>query len=442
MFLSAFDLFRIGPGPSSSATVGPQRAALRFVHDLAADGMVAATARVEAEVYGGLAFAAREQSTDRAIVAGLSGESPERCDATSLAMSSARVDVERSLLLGGRHRVAHLPERDLRFVVNQSVSFDGNAIRFIARDAGGEPVSSRIYFSTGSGAILAEDDVGNGALPRVPYPFDSAESLLASCRIRGKRIPDIALANECALRSPGEVRSGLLRIAHAMLASLQRGLATNGVLPGGALRHAPALADTLLASSGTAEQRCSTYAMAVAEENAAGGRIVSAPSNGAAGPVVALLQAWCDAKPIDAEAGMQEFLLTAAAIGQLLRAVGVQHVGCQGEVGVASAMAAAGFAAASNGSNKQILHAAERAFQPHLGLACDPTGGRMQDPCIGRNAKAGAYAYAAATSAIRVPDPPMGLDRLALSAMDRGREMAGRYKVASLGGVAVNVAEC
>ena len=152
MYLSAFELFRIGPGPSSSATVGPQRAALRFVHDLAADGLVPATARVEAELYGGLAFAVREQSTDRAIVAGLCGESPERCDATSLAEGSARVEVEGTLLLGGRHRVAHIPERDLRFVVNHSVAFDGNAIRFIARDAGGEPVASRVYYSTGNGA--------------------------------------------------------------------------------------------------------------------------------------------------------------------------------------------------------------------------------------------------------------------------------------------------
>lgn len=437
MFLSAFELFRIGPGPSSSATVGPQRAALRFVHDLAADGLVPATARVEAEVYGGLAFSGREQSTDHAIVAGLSGEAPERCDATAFAMSSARVDVEGSLLLGGRHRVACVPERDLRFVVNRSVAFDGNAIRFIARDSGGEPIASRLYYSTGDGAILAEGDGGN--LPqRVPYPFDSAATLIASCRLRGKRIPDIALANECTLRSPGEVKSGLLRVAHAMLASLARGLATNGVLPGGSLRHAPALA----ASAETAEQRCRIYALAVAEENAAGGRVASAPSNGTAGPVVALLQAWRDGSPIEAEAGMQEYLLTASAVGQLLRSAGVKHVGCQGEIGVASAMAAAGYVAACNGSNAQILHAAERALESHLGLTCDPAGGRVQDPCIERNARGGALAYAAAKLALRMPEPPVALDRIAASAVDRGRAMAARYKVASLGGVSVNFAEC
>ena len=442
MFLSAFELFRIGPGPSSSATVGPQRAALRFVHDLAADGLIPATARVEAEVYGGLAFSGREQSTDHAIVAGLSGEAPERCDATAFAMSSARVDVEGNLLLGGRHRVACVPERDLRFVVNRSVAFDGNAVRFIARDSGGEPVASRVYYSTGDGAILAEGDGGGGLPQRVPYPFDSAATLLASCRLRGKKIPDIALANECALRSPGEVRSGLLRIAHAMLASLSRGLATSGVLPGGSLRHAPAQAAAMAAAEATAEQRCRIYALAVAEENAAGGRVASAPSNGTAGPVVALLQAWRDGSPMDAEAGMQEYLLTAAAVGQLLRASGVKHVGCQGEIGVACAMAAAGYAAASNGSNAQILHAAERALESHLGLTCDPAGGRVQDPCIERNARGGALAHAAASLAIRMPEPPLGLDRIAASAIDRGLGMAARYKVASLGGVAVNFAEC
>jgi L-serine dehydratase len=442
MYLSAFDLFRIGPGPSSSATVGPQRAALRFVHDLAADGLVPATARVEAELYGGLAFAVREQSTDRAIVAGLCGESPDRCDAASLALDAARVEVDGSLLLGGRHRVEHAPTRDLRVVVNQSVAFDGNAIRFIARDAGGDAIASRVYYSTGNGAVLAEGDVGQAAGRRVPYPFESAAMLLQYCSVRGKRIPDIALANECALRSPAEVRTGLLRIAHAMLSSLERGLATNGVLPGGGVRHASALATARSASPVTAEQHCNIYATAVAEENAAGGRVVSAPSNGAGGPVVALLQAWRDSSPIEAEGGTIEFLLAAAAIAQLLRAIGVNHVGCQSEIGVAGAMAAAGFAAANNGSNAQILHAAERAFEPHLGLTCDPIGGRMQDPCIGRNAKAGALAYAAATAAIRMPNPPVGLDRMALSAVDRGRTMASRYKVASLAGVSVNVAEC
>ncbi|MEO8344534.1 MAG: L-serine ammonia-lyase [Betaproteobacteria bacterium] len=440
MYLSAFDLFRIGPGPSSSGTVGPQRAALRFVHDLAADGLFAVTTRVEAEVFGGAALAMREQSTDGAIVAGLCGELPERCDATTYAAASAKAVLEGSLLLGGRHPVSHRPERDLRYAVKSSVAFDGNAIRFIARDAGGEAVATRMYYSTGNGAILAEGDAETQQ--RVPYIVESSESMLQLCILRGKKIPDIALANECALRSPAEVRSGLLRVAHAMLAALQRGLSTHGTLPGGMRREAPVLADTMVTTSFTTEQRCATYAMAAAEENAAGGRVAAAPSNGAAGPVVALLQIWRDSGPIEAESGTLDFLLTAAAVGQLLRTLGVRDVGCQGEVGVASAMAAAGFVAVNKGSNAQILHAAERALESHLGLTCDPAGGRVQDPCIARNAKAATLAYTAAVNALRMPEPTQGLDRVARSAVERGRAMAGRYKTASVGQVAINVAEC
>jgi L-serine dehydratase len=436
-------MFRIGPGPSSSSTVGPQRAALRFVHEIAADGLVPATARVEAEVYGGLAFTGREQATDRAIVAGLSGKSPDRCDATTLAVCMARADVDGMLLLGDRHPVEFMPARDLRFKVNRAVAYDGNAIRFIARDAGGSAIASRVYFYAGNGAILAEGDIANGSgHPRVPYPFVSAAELLRLSQLQGKRIADIARANECALRSPGEVRAGLLRIGQAMRASLERGLATNGILPGGAIRRAPALADSMRRTATPPTRVCGVYSMAVAEESACGGRVVSGPSNGAAGPVAALLQAWRDSAPIDADAGTLDFLLVASAVGQLLRAAGVQQVGCQGEVGVASAMAAAGYTAVRNGSNAQILHAAERALEPHMGLACDPAGGRLQDPCIERNMTAGTRAFDSAMAAVRTPDPHNGLDRLIRSIVESGRSMTERYKVASLGGVSVNVAEC
>lgn len=437
MYLSAFDLFRIGPGPSSCSTVGPQRAALRFAHELAADGLVPATAHVEVETYGGLAFTGREQATDRAILAGLSGEAPERCDATVLAVCTARVEVEGGLLLGGRHRVEHVPSRDLRFKVNHSIAVDGNAVRFIARDANGAVVASRVYLSTGNGAITAEGEAAGGHRPRIPYIFESAEELLRLGRGHGKKVADIARANECALRSPAEVKSGLLRIALAMHASLERGLATDGILPGGAMRRASAQR-----GAQTPARQCATYATAVAEENAAGGRVVSAPSNGSAGPVAALLQAWRDSGPLHAESGTLDFLLAGAAIGHLLRASGVERAGCQGEVGVACAMAAAGFAAVLNGSNTQIVYAAERALEPHLGLACDPSGGRVQEPCIERNAAAGARAYDAAMAAVRTPDPRNSLDRLANSMVESSRAMSARYKVASIGGVAVNIAEC
>jgi L-serine dehydratase len=441
--LSAFELFRIGPGPSSSSTVGPQRAALRFVHELAADGLVPSTTRVEVEVYGGLAFNGREHTADRAIVAGLCGQALDRCDATTFARGMARVDVDGGLLLGGRHPVQFVPARDLQFKVNRAVAFDGNAIRFIARDAAGESIGSRVYFSTGNGAILGEGDSAEGRQgPRIPYPFTSAEELLRVCLNQRKRIADIARANEYAFRSPAEVRSGLLRIAQAMRASLERGLTTNGTLPGGGIRRAPALAESMRGGTISPAQLCSVHAIAVAEENASGGRVVSAPSNGTAGPMAALLQAWRHESPIDADGGTLDFLLVGGMVGHLLRAAGVQQVGCQGEIGVASAMAAAGYTAVKNGSNAQILHAAERALEPHLGLACDPVGGRLQDPCIERNATAARRAYDAATAAIRTPEPHNGMDRLTRSIVESGRSMTERYKVASLGGVSVNVGEC
>ncbi len=443
VFVSAFELYRIGPGPSSSYTVGPQRAALRFVHDLAADGLVAGCVRVETELYGGLAFTGREHAADRAIVAGLTGHTPERCDAAALAGYTAQVERDGSLLLGGRHRVAFEPARDLRFVVNHQVANDGNALRFVARDAGGHIVASRVYFSTGNGAVLAEDDATRAAvMPRVPYPYGSGETLLAACRAQGKKVSDLVRANECALFSPGEVRAGLLLIAQTMGAALERGLAAEGVLPGGSPRTAPGRNDATRAAAVTPAQRAAIYATAVAEENAAGGRVVSAPSNGSAGPVAALLQIYRDRAPLQHDDGVIDFLLAGAAVGGLLRSAGVKQVGCQGEVGVAAAMAAAGYAAVLGASNPQVLYAAERALEQHLGLACDPSGGRIQDPCIGRNAIAAARAHDAAVAAVHIPAPRNGLDLLTRSIIESGRGMASRYKVSSIGGVAVNVAEC
>ncbi len=443
VFVSAFELYRIGPGPSSSYTVGPQRAALRFVHDLAADGLVAGCATVEAELYGGLAFSGREHATDRAIVAGLAGHAPERCDAAALATCAAHVERDGSLLLGGRHRVGFAPARDLRFVVNHSVASDGNALRFVARDSGGGIVASRVYFSTGNGGVLAEDDGERGAvMPRVPYQYRSAETLLAACRAQGKKISDLARANECALFSPGEVRAGLLLIAQTMRGAVERGLTTEGMLPGGNARTAPGRAETIRATADSPSLRAALFATAVAEENAAGGRVVSAPSNGSAGPVAALLQIFRDSAPLQHDDGVIDFLLAGAAIGGLLRNSGVKQVGSQSEIGGAAAMAAAGYAAVLGGSNPQILYAAERALEPHLGLACDPSGGRIQDPCIGRNAIAATRAYDAAVAAVHIPAPRNGLDLLSRSLVESGRAMTTRYKVASIGGVAVNVAEC
>ena len=227
-----------------------------------------------------------------------------------------------------------------------------------------------------------------------------------------------------------------------MRLAVERGLTTEGILPGGSRRTAPSWSDALRDTGAQDSQRCAVYATAIAEENAAGGRVVSAPTSGSAGPVAALMQIWRDGAPMQQEDRAVDFLLAGAAVGGLLRAEGVRQVGCQGEIGVAAAMAAAGYAAVLNGSNAQILFAAERALAPHLGLSCNPIGGRIEDPCIERNAMAATRAYDAALAAVRVPSPRIGLDVLARSIVESGRAMAGRYKSASIGGVAVNVSEC
>ena len=431
MHVSAFELYRIGPGPSSSCTVGRQRAALRFVRDITADGLLPMTTRIEAELYGGLAFNGREHGSDKAVVAGLGGHIPERCDGAALALCVSRVEAERWLSVGGRHRIRFEPAQDVRLVIDRSLAFDGNAVRFLARNTRGEVLASRVYFSTGNGAVLAEEDAGGAPqMPRVPYPYATAAELLAVCHAQAKRIPDLARANECALYSPGEVRTGLLFVVQSMRSAIERGLTTEGVLPGGTRRTASSWADALRATEATPEQLCAVYATAIAEENAAGG------------PVAALLQHWRDSGPLQQDDRAIDFLLAGAAVGGLLRSAGVRQVGCQGEVGVAAAMAAAGYATVLGGSNAQVLHAAELALEPHLGLACDPAGGRIEDPCIERNAMAATCAYNAAVAAVRAPMTRVGLDAVARSVVESGRVMTTRAKSTSIGGLAVNVVEC
>ncbi|MFO1304902.1 MAG: L-serine ammonia-lyase [Burkholderiales bacterium] len=442
MYVSAFELFRIGPGPSSTYTIGPHRAALRFAHDLAADGLLPMVHRVEAELYGGLAFNGRDHAAGQAIVAGLGGVIPERCDGDTLRECHARAESESTVMLDGRRRVRFDPSRDLRWVVNHSLAHDGNAVRFLARDLRGDVLASRLYFSIGGGMVLAEDDAANPPSPRVPYPFKSAQQLAELCRAHGKRISDLVRANECTLYSPAEVRTALSAIAQTMRSSVERGINADGKLPGGRRRTASAWNDAARATSAMPEQVCSVYATAVGEECAVGGKVVAAPSAGAAGPVAALLQLWRDSAQLAREEGIADFLLAGAAVGGLLRSAGLRQAGCQGEIGVAAAMAAAGFAAVHNASNAQILYAAERALEPHRGLDCDLVSGRVEDPCIERGAMAAARAYSAAVSAVRHPNPRVGLDVLAQALKESARAMTGRYKESSIGGVAVNIVEC
>lgn len=443
MYLNIAQTFRIGPGPSSSQTVAPLEAARRFVHELAADGLVARTARVRVELFGGLACTGRELGTRRAVVAGLAGIPTATCDRALLARCTADADSDRAIALAGRHRIDFHPARDVVFRVDQGLADDGNALGFSARGAQGQQLASRLYYSLGGGAIASVDEApGRRGQAHVPYAYASASDLADVADRHRKRIAEVALANECVTNSPGEVRALLLRIADAMRSSIERGLATDGTLPGGRIRRAPAQADALRAGDASAAQWCAVFATAVAEENAAGGRIVAAPSNGSAGPVAALLSHYRETPTLHPEQGIVDFLLTAAAIGGVLRTAGLVHAGCQSEVGVAAAMAAAGYAATQGGTNAHILLAAELALEPHLGLACDPEGARIQQPCIERNAAAAGRAITAAQSALRHPAPRQSLDALTRTMIARGREMTGRHKQASLAGIAVNVADC
>jgi L-serine dehydratase len=443
VYLNVAAAYRIGPGPSSSQTVGPLEAARRFVHELAADGLVTRTSRVRVELYGGLACTGRELGAHRAVVAGLAGIPTATCDAALLARCTADADNDRAISLAGRHRIAFHSLRDVVFRVDQALAYDGNALGFTALDAGGHALASRMYLSSGDGVVVADDDAAARRGPaRVPYPFATADGLVEAGRQHGKRIADLALANECVVQSPGEVRTTLARVADAMRASIERGLSTDGTLPGGRVRRAPAHADALRAARGSPSQWCAVFATAVAEENAAGGKVVAAPSNGAAGPVAALLTHYRETKPLNVEERTIEFLLCAAAIGGVLRTGGLVHAGCQSEVGVAAAMAAAGYTAVLGGTNANVVLAAELALEPHLGLACDPEGARIQQPCIERNAAAAGRAVTAAQNAMRQQAPRNSLDALVRSMVERGKQMAGRYKQASLGGIAVNVADC
>src|SRR5437899_5901137 len=444
MFVSAFDLYRIGLGPSSAHTTGPMRAARRFVDTLEADGVFFQARRVNIDLYGSIACNGRDQGTDRAILAGLCGEAPDAVDPRTLAARSAHIQAEGQLLLNGTERIAFDPATDLVFHVDKAFADQNNAMRFTAKNARGETLSTHLYFSTGDGEVVADGEARSArSTIRVPYPFATAQELLAQGHAHGKKIADMARTNEQALRSPGEVRAGLLHFAASMRNAVERGLATSDSLPAGRPRRAAMQAAAIAGTDPSLAAWAAIFATAVAEENASGGRVVAAPSNGSAGPMAAVLHQWRSTHPLAGDDGSVTFLLAAAAIGQLLRSNDLKQTGCQGEIGVASAMAAAGLVAVNSGSNRQLLYAAERAVEPFLGLACDPSGGLVQDPCIAGNAAAAAHAVEMARVALRLPDPPrIGLDIAVRTMAEKGQAMMGRYKKSSLGGLAVNVVDC
>lgn len=457
MALSAFDLYSIGIGPSSSHTVGPMRAAKRFVDDLVEDELLPLTTRVTSELFGSLGLTGRGHGSDKAIVLGLEGDDPATVDTETSdeRMRAARSD--RRIRLGGLHLIEFNEDEDLVLHRRESLPQHPNGMRFTALDRTGEVLRSRIYYSVGGGFVVDEDATGTDRIVRdtteVRYPFRTAEELLAICAQDGLRLSDVVMANELSWRPEDEVRSGLLELWSVMTACVEAGCARDGILPGGLKvpRRAPDLYRDLSAGRGTDDPLrildwVSLFALAVNEENASGGRIVTAPTNGAAGIIPAVLHYYVRFVPDADEDGIVRFLLTGAAIGILFKqnaSISGAEVGCQGEVGSACSMAAAALCEVLGGSPNQVENAAEVGIEHNLGLTCDPIGGLVQIPCIERNAVASVKAINAARLALSGSGShKVSLDKAIKTMRDTGRDMHLKYKETSRGGLAVNVIEC
>ncbi len=458
MNVSAFDLFKLGIGPSSSHTMGPMTAAGRFLERLGA--RIDATARVEATLYASLALTGRGHATDRAVILGLSGFQPRSLDPDQADKVVTDVRANQWLNLAGKHGIAFDEARDLKWEGRTRLPQHPNAVKFAAFDAAGGLVVERTYFSIGGGFVRDEDEMGlntppeGAALVDVPYPFDSGAELLDLASKAGLTIAELMRANERARRSQADIDAGLDEIATAMYACIDRGMKTDGVLPGGlnVQRRAYQVhqslmsdADKRLADPLAALDWVNLWALAVNEENAAGGRVVTAPTNGAAGLLPAVLR-YYDRFHQGTPDGRRTFLLTAAAIGALYKknaSISGAEVGCQGEVGVACSMAAAGMAAALGASNAQVENAAEIAMEHNLGLTCDPIGGLVQIPCIERNAMGAVKAIDACRLALLGDGQhTVSLDKVIATMKRTGEDMSAIYKETSLGGLAVNLAEC
>lgn len=450
MDMSVFDLFKIGIGPSSSHTVGPMVAARRFLLDQAPLDNVSG---VTAELYGSLALTGVGHATDKAVILGLMGQTPQDIDPDSVDPLLAAAGLRGELNLLGEKTVPFVRARHLLFHKTENLPEHPNGMRFTLHRADGDV--SRVYYSVGGGFIRAEGETvaaGTGPEEPVPYAFDTMADLLAHGERTGLTIPGMLRANELARLPDAQLDAGLDRIWQVMRACIARGLETSGQLPGGlnVKRRAAGLwrqaqgADQANALPHDALNGVSLYAMAVNEENAAGGRVVTAPTNGAAGIIPAVLKYYAeDCKPLDPVRGVREFLLTAAAIGMLCKrnaSISGAEVGCQGEVGVACAMAAAGLVAALGGSNAQIENAAEIGIEHHLGMTCDPIGGLVQIPCIERNGMGAVKAITAASLALKGDGTHfVSLDEVIETMRQTGADMGAKYKETSLGGLAVHV---
>ena len=460
MAVSTFDLFKIGIGPSSSHTVGPMRAAARFVARwLEEPGRLQDVVRIRAEVFGSLALTGRGHGTDKAVLMGLEGHLPNLIDPDVIPEALVRIRGEKQLLLSGRHAIAFDEKRDLVMNKRQKLPYHTNGMRFTAFDAQDEVIATRDYYSVGGGFVVNQDDAASDRIVAdetpLPYPFHSGDELLARSRESGLSIARLMFENEKSWRSEEEVKAGLREIWNAMQSCVARGIRQEGTLPGGlhVTRRAPALFNELSSKPEAAMRDPLTtldwvnlYALAVNEENAAGGRVVTAPTNGAAAIIPSVLHYYDRFCPGANEQGIFDFLLTAAAIGILYKenaSISGAEVGCQGEVGVACSMAAGGLVAALGGSSSQIENAAEIGMEHNLGLTCDPIGGLVQIPCIERNAMGAVKAINASRMAARGDGKhKVSLDKVIKTMRDTGRDMQDKYKETSRGGLAVNVIEC
>jgi L-serine dehydratase len=460
MPVSTFDLFKIGIGPSSSHTVGPMRAAARFVDRwLFTPGRLSEVARVRAEVFGSLAMTGRGHGTDKALLMGLEGNYPHEIDPDAIPAALERIRNEKQIRLRGTHSIAFDEKLDLVMNKREKLPYYSNGMRFTAYDKQNAVIATRDYYSVGGGFVVNQDEAAEDRIVAdttlIKYPFHSGHELLAHTRTHRMSIAQLMFENEKAWRSEDEINAGLLSIWNAMQSCVARGIRQEGTLPGGlhVLRRAPAMyrelsskPEAALRDPLTTLDWVNLYALAVNEENAAGGRVVTAPTNGAAGIVPAVLHYFDRFIPGSDQLKVCEFLLTAAAIGILYKenaSISGAEVGCQGEVGVACSMAAGALAAVLDGTPEQVENAAEIGMEHNLGLTCDPIGGLVQIPCIERNAMGAVKAINAARMALRGNGQhKVSLDKVIATMRETGRDMQEKYKETSRGGLAVNVIEC
>jgi L-serine dehydratase len=458
---TTLDLFKVGVGPSSSHTVGPMIAAARFAESLAASGRIADLVRVEVTLYGSLALTGLGHATDRAVLWGLSGLRPATIDIDLAEGTIESIRREQMLLVAGAHRIAFHERTDIRWMTAESLPRHPNGMAIRGFDVAGDSIASDTFYSLGGGFVVNEQEAAAGMVgsvaPPAPlaFPFTSGTDLLRMGRESGMKIAAMVDANEQSWRDRAETQAKLDEIWQVMAACIERGCRIHGVLPGGlnVRRRAASILERLEKAgppSGLQEMDwLSLFALAVNEENAAGGRVVTAPTNGAAGVIPAVLMYYHRFVPgADAE-GIRTFLMTAAAIGMLYKrnaSLSAAEMGCQGEVGVACSMAAAGLAAVMGGTNEQVENAAEIGMEHHLGLTCDPIRGLVQVPCIERNTMGATKAVNAARLAVLYGDGHhhVSLDRVIATMRQTGIDMQSKYKETSLGGLAVhvNVTEC